>query len=84
MRRGRMIFECYEKMLRYYKPENIVFLGFSSGAALLLDVITYINELNDGGESFPMPGLLIPISPGSVPVTDDEKAAIARLDKRRR
>ena len=78
----KMIFECYEKMLRYYKPENIVFLGFSSGAALLLDIITYINELNDGGESFPMPGLLIPISPGSVPVTDDEKAAIARLDKR--
>ena len=74
--------EMLKKMLRYYKPENIVFLGFSSGAAHLLDIITYINELNDGGESFPMPGLLIPISPGSVPVTDDEKAAIARLDKR--
>lgn len=78
----KMVFECYEKMLGYYKPENIVFLGFSSGAALLLDVITYINELNDGGQNYPMPGLLIPVSPGSVPVTDSEKSAIAELDKR--
>ena len=78
----KMVFECYEKMLGYYKPENIVFLGFSSGAALLLDVITYINELNDGGQNYPMPGLLIPVSPGSVPVTDPERSAIAELDKR--
>ena len=78
----KMVFECYEKMLGYYKPENIVFLGFSSGAALLLDVITYINELNDGGQNYPMPGLLIPVSPGSVPVTDSERSAIAELDKR--
>lgn len=78
----RMIFECYEKMLTFYKPENIVFLGFSSGGALILDLITYINELNDNGRNIPMPGMLIPISPGSVPVTDAEKTAIKALDKR--
>lgn len=82
MENVQMIFKCYENMLRFYSPENIVFLGFSSGAALLLDVITYINEQNDSGQSIPMPGLLIPVSPGSVPVTDAEKAAISLLDKR--
>lgn len=78
----RMIFECYEKMLTFYKPEKIVFLGFSSGGALILDLITCINELNDNGRNIPMPGMLIPISPGSVPVTDAEKTAIKALDKR--
>jgi len=78
----QMIFECYVKMLTFYKPENIVFLGFSSGGALILDLITYINELNDSGRNIPMPGMLIPISPGSVPVTDAEKTAIKALDKR--
>ena len=77
----QMIYECYAKMLTFYKPENIVFLGFSSGGALILDLITYINELNDSGSSIPMPGMLIPVSPGSVPVTEAEKAAIKALDK---
>lgn len=71
----QMIYECYAKMLTFYKPENIEFLGFSSGGALILDLITYINELNDSGSSIQMPGLLIPVSPGSVPVTEAEKAA---------
>ena len=78
----QMIYECYTRMLQFYKPENIVFLGFSSGGALMLDLITYINELNDSGSNIPMPGLLIPISPGSVPVTQAEKAAINKLDER--
>lgn len=78
----QMIFDCYVKMLTFYKPENIIFLGFSSGGALILDLITYINELNDSGKRIPMPGLLIPISPGSVPVTEAEKSAIKALDKR--
>lgn len=77
----QMIFECYKLMLESYEPQNIVFLGFSSGAALILDLITYINELNDGGENISMPGLLIPVSPGSVPVTDEEKKALHRLAK---
>ncbi|SHM13704.1 alpha/beta hydrolase fold domain-containing protein [Ruminococcus flavefaciens] len=78
----KMIYECYAKMLTFYKAENIVFLGFSSGGALILDLITYINELNDSGSHIPMPGMLIPVSSGSVPVTETEKAAINRLDKR--
>ncbi len=75
----QMIYDCYKKMLGYYDPENIVLLGFSSGAALILDLITYINELSDGGESIPMPGFMIPVSPGSVPVTEREKDSLHML-----
>ena len=78
----QMIFECYKEMLEHYKPEDIVCVGFSSGAALILDLITYINELNDNGDNIPMPGLLIPVSPGSVPVTEEEKKAITELDQK--
>ena len=39
----QMVFACYRKMLETYSPKNIVFLGFSSGGALILDLITYIN-----------------------------------------
>lgn len=42
-----MIVACYEDMLHFYAPEDIVFMGFSSGGALILDTITRINELND-------------------------------------
>ena len=77
----QMIYDCYVKMLQFYKPDHIVFLGFSSGGALMLDLITYINELNDSGSNIPMPGLLIPISPGSVPVTKAEIAAVNQLDE---
>jgi len=80
MENVEMIFECYKKMLDYYDAKKIVFLGFSSGGALLLDLITYINERNDNGCTIPMPGLLIPISPGSVPVNDKERKRIAQLD----
>ena len=69
-------------MLQFYKPENIVFMGFSSGAALLLDMITYINELRDNGRNIPMPGLLIPVSAPSVPVNDKERERIRKLDNK--
>ena len=78
----RMVFECYQTMLEFYDPKNIVFLGFSSGGALLLDLITYINERIDSGEEIPMPGLLIAVSPASIPVTQDEKDRLHELDSK--
>ena len=78
----QMIYECYTGMLQFYNPESIVFLGFSSGGALILDLITYINKLNDSGSNIPMPGLLIPISPGSVPVNETERTNLRKLDRR--
>ena len=78
----QMIFECYTKMLQFYAPENIIFLGFSSGGVLILDLITYINKRNDSDEQIPMPGLLIPISPGSVPINDTGRERLQKLDSR--
>ena len=78
----QMVFECYTKMLQFYRPENIVFLGFSSGGALLLDLITYVNELRDSGIDIPMPGLLIPVSPASIPVTQEEMDRLHELDSK--
>ena len=46
------------------------------------NLITYINELNDSGDDIPMPGLLIPVSPGSVPVNDKERERIRKLDEK--
>ena len=76
----QMVFASYRKMLEYYRPEDVVFLGFSSGGALILDLITYINEMNDSGEDIPMPGLLVAVSPASIPVTPEEKDRIHELD----
>ena len=78
----QMVFECYTKMLQFYAPKNIVFLGFSSGGALILDLITYINEQNDSGKDIPMPGLLIPVSPASIPVNQEEKDRLHELDSK--
>ena len=78
----QMIYECYSGMLQFYAPENIVFLGFSSGAALILDLVASINEQRDNGRQIPMPGLLIPISPGSIPVNDTERARMHQLESR--
>ncbi len=66
-------------MLENYESQNIILLGFSSGGAVILDLITYINEQNDNCEEIPMPGLLIPISPASVPVTEEEKSDVHSL-----
>ena len=78
----QMIYECYAKMLQFYRSENIVLLGFSAGGALILDLITYINELNDAGSNIPMSSLLIPVSPASIPVTEAERARVKKLDGR--
>ena len=78
----QMVFECYTKMLQFYRPENIVFLGFSSGGALILDLITYINEQRDLGKDIPMPGFMVPVSATSIPVTQDEKERLHELDSK--
>ncbi|MBR6451123.1 MAG: alpha/beta hydrolase [Lachnospiraceae bacterium] len=78
----QMVFECYTKMLKFYRPKNIVFLGFSSGGALILDLITYINAQRDLGKDIPMPGFMVPVSAASIPVTQDEKDRLHELDSK--
>ena len=73
-----MMYALYKEMLKDYTPENIYFLGGSSGANLALGLISYIN---DKGEGLPMPGKVYAGSPGSLLITDEEKKIADELDK---
>lgn len=73
-----MLYALYKEMLKKYRPENIYFLGGSSGANLALGMISYIN---DKGENLPLPGKVYAGSPGSLLVTDEERKKADELDK---
>ncbi len=73
-----MLYALYKEMLNKYTPENIYFLGGSSGANLALGMISYIN---DRAEGLPMPGRVYAGSPGSLLVNDEEKKKADELDK---
>lgn len=73
-----MVYEVYQKMLLEYEPENIAILGFSSGAALSLGVCLHNNVQEN---PVAMPGLIIACSPGSVPLSKEERDKMEALDK---
>lgn len=73
-----MLYALYKDMLRTYEPQNIYFLGGSSGANLALGMISYIN---DKGEGLQIPGKVYAGSPGSLLITEEEKKKADRLDK---
>ncbi|ORX86539.1 alpha/beta-hydrolase [Anaeromyces robustus] len=73
-----MAYQTYKEMIKVYKPENIVIIGFSSGGALAIGLCCHINALK---ENIPMPGLVIASSPGCVPVTEKEKKEVEKLNK---
>ena len=74
-----MIHETYKVMLKYYNAEDISVLGTSSGGNLALGMIPYIN---DGHNDTPVPGHIIPISPGTCVENDEEWQRMLELDKR--
>lgn len=74
-----MIYAVYKEMLKEYRPENIAFLGFSSGGALALGLCLHNNEQPS---PLPMPGLIIVSSPGSVPISTEEKQRMEELSKK--
>lgn len=65
-----MVYEVYKKMLSEYEPHNIAILGFSSGGALAIGICLHNNVQP---KPLPMPGLIVANSPGSVPLSDEEK-----------
>lgn len=75
----QMVYETYRQMLLEYKAENVAVLGFSSGAGLALDLITYIN-LQDN--ELPMPGRMVLSSPGTCPADETEFADMEALNSR--
>ncbi len=74
-----MVLECYRQMLRFYAPENISFVGASSGAALAIGLLLHNNAL---GRPLPVPRQVIAVSPGAVPLTSVEREKMSILDKK--
>lgn len=67
-----MLYATYKMALEHYPAEKIAFLGGSSGAAMVLWLISYINKLREG---VPMPGKLALSSPGSALSAEERKRA---------
>lgn len=65
-----MLYALYKKVLRRYKPQNITFVGGSSGGNLAIGLTSYINEM---GEGLPQPGKIYAGSPGTLLLTDEER-----------
>lgn len=74
-----MVYAVYKEMLKEYKAQDIAVLGFSSGGALAIGMCLHNNEQV---HSLPMPGLLIVVSPGCLPVTVEEKNKMKEASKK--
>ncbi|MBR1707585.1 MAG: alpha/beta hydrolase [Clostridia bacterium] len=74
-----MILHTYEEMLLQYAPQNISFMGTSSGANLALGMIPYLNALKS---ELPRPGMILSISPSSCLNSAAEWKRMIELDKK--
>lgn len=73
-----MLYETYRHMVAEYGADNIAILGFSAGGALAIGLCLHNNVQP---EPLPMPEVIIASSPGFIPVTEEEKADIQKLNK---
>ena len=67
-----MLYETYKMALEHYQAEKIAFFGGSSGAAMILWLLSLINKR---GEGLPMPGKIAISSPGSALTPEERKKA---------
>ncbi len=74
-----MGYEVYRRMLQCYPPENISFVGMSSGAALAIGICQHNNVQET---RLPQPRTIIAVSPGAYPFSEKEKEKMAQLSKR--
>ena len=72
-----MIYETYKTMLREYRHTDISVAGFSSGGNLGLGLIAYMNDVKS---DLPRPGYILAVSPGSGPVSEEERIRLKALD----
>ena len=69
----------HEKMLKRFRPENIVWLGFSGGADVLFQAGRYIVKK---ALDLPMPGMMIPVSCSGLLMSDEAKERMKEIDLR--
>ncbi len=69
----------HQKMLERFPAQNIVWIGFSAGADLLLRGGRHIiQKYND----IPMPGMMIPLSGSGLLISDESKKRMREIDPR--
>ena len=69
----------HERMLKRFRPENIVWLGFSGGADVLMQAGRHmVKERSD----VPMPGMMIPVSCSGLLVSEAAKERMREIDPR--
>ena len=71
-----MIAETYRTMLEEYDSSNITLFGTSSGGCLALGLIAYLNAMH---MDLARPAQILAISPGTCPVSKEEKQRMAEL-----
>jgi len=69
----------HEKMLARFRPEDIVWLGFSGGADVLMQAGRHLVQTKS---ALPMPGMMIPVSCSGLLVSDEAKARMKEIDPR--
>lgn len=69
----------HEKMLTRFKAENLVWLGFSGGADVLMQAGRHMVQKY---QDMPMPGLMIPVSCSGLLVSDEARDRMKEIDPR--
>lgn len=71
--------KVHRKMLERFRPENIVWLGFSGGADVLFQAGRHMVQKYP---ELPMPGMMIPVSVSGLLVSDEAKERMREIDPR--
>lgn len=69
----------HERMCQRFRPENIVWLGFSGGADVLMQAGRHLVQTRS---PLPMPGMMIPVSCSGLLVSEEAKARMKEIDPR--
>lgn len=71
--------KVHRRMLRHFKPENIVWLGFSGGADVILMTGRHMTRKHP---DVPMPGLMIPVSGSGLLISEESRKRMEEIDER--
>lgn len=69
----------HRKMTERFAPQNIVWLGFSGGADVLMQAGRHIVQKY---HDTPMPGMMIPVSVSGLLISDEAKERMKKIDPR--
>lgn len=71
--------KVHQRMLRSFKPENIVWLGYSGGADVILMTGRHMTQKYP---EIPMPGFMIPVSGSGLLISEASRKRMEEIDAR--